>query len=262
MNRKGSVALVVLIIIVILVIGGVFWYLRNNSASTSVPTASQPSSSNPIVSATAPTATTTTSGDPLTLIPVLLTLPAFNTSTLQQFSYYGVTFSVPWKDTPSISTAPNNYATQLKFSGGQFVTVISGSSYSNIATTLSSTPGLDVAKIKSVFGGNVASSDYDLLMAALEVTPTSTSTGQMLLMTALKYPFFGFVGKNGVPLAIYNFSLPTAKGIELVSQDKTTSQVSRVVFLFNAQGNGAHDFAIGGMTEDEANAILASIQMK
>ena len=260
MSRKGSAILVVLVVVGILIIVGGIFVLKNISAPIPSLTATQTPSGNATTSNATPTTATATLGDPLALVPVILNLPIASASTSQQFSYYGVTFDVPWKETPQVVTSKDGSATQLKFPGGQFITILKSSSYVNTVPS-ASTPGFDLAKAKSVYGQDIFSSDYNFLLGALDITPSSTGIGQAILI-AVKYPFFGFLDKNSTALAIYDFSLPTLRGIQLVGQDQTTNQIYRINFLFNSQGVGAHDFVIGGATNDEANAILASLQMK
>lgn len=202
----------------------------------------------------------------LALVPIPLDLSSVNVTNSQSFSYYGTTFSVPWSASPTIVTSKDNFATQLKFSGGQFITILNGSSYGDTASNTlagATQDGLTKNQIESVYGIDTFSSDYNFLDAVLNATPqNSINNVAQEFIVPLKYAFFGFVGTSSIPTSIYSFSLSTAKGFELVGRDKESGKSYRINFLFDLQGRGAHDFVIGNATQEETNSILASVQMQ
>lgn len=194
----------------------------------------------------------------LGLLPVQLDLSGITAADAQTFNYYGVTFAVPWSEKPNVITDSDGGITQLQFPAGESITIGSSSSYANIANELATTPGVSSSSLQKIYGEQLSPSDYNFLMAALNSVPSSTSAIETALVT-IKYSFLGFSGTS-TPTAIYNFSLPTVEGFQLVSTNQVTNQAYRINFLFTPQGVGAHDFTIGNATQDEANQILASIR--
>jgi len=198
----------------------------------------------------------------LAIVPVPLDLSSVYATGPQSFSYYGVSFKVPWQDVPKVVTSTGDVGTQLKFSGGQFVTVMTRSSFTDSVSAVLASTLMDaeqIARIKSVFGENTFASDYNFLKVVLGASPSDTGVANTTLLP-LKYSDFGLLGEDK-PLAIYNFEQPI-KGFEMVGQGTKNGQIHRITFLFDADGKGAHDFIIGGATDDEANSVLASIQLK
>jgi hypothetical protein len=201
----------------------------------------------------------------LGIVPQQLDLSKINIQDYPQFSYYGINFSVPWKDTPTIVTSKDGFATQLKFPGGQFITILASGTYDGVASNSiaeSQSSGLSANQIKSVYG-NIFSSDYSYMNFVLNDTPSesqdSNAVAQAFILP-LKYVAWALVG--GKPDSIYSFSTPTVQGFELVGKSTSTDEIYRTNFLFNLRGGGINDFVVGGATQDEANIVLASIELK
>jgi hypothetical protein len=186
----------------------------------------------------------------LAIVPTPLVLPSIVTSTSQQFSYHGVTFNVPWNQLPRIDVRLDNVS-QLNFPGGQFVLISASSSYAGITRLPGSSP---------------SSSDYDYLNDILNAVPVSGTSYHDFMETSLaarKVPFFAWLGNGGQPMAIYSFSRASMNGLDLAGDNPPPGrQLGNITFLFNLQGQAVHDFIIASTTQEEADFILASLQMR
>jgi len=247
-RRKGSAA-VTLIVVGILILVGLVLFLRirmnANQSSPKEPAASPQFAIN--------------------LTPQRLSLAPASQASSERFSYYEVSFAAPWNTTPDVIRTADGAATELKFAGGQLVTLLDRSPYASIASSVrleAQTEG-DVNAVNSVFGAGNVGSDFDWLKAVLSTTPNSSQfvsgngAAQDALLAIKAATLASLVN---TPTAIYIFDAPY-DGFDIVGEGQVgNTNVTESHIVIYDLDDTPHDLIVGSATQSDVDSIISSVR--
>jgi hypothetical protein len=259
MNKKGSAALVVVFLVVaVLVAGGIWYYYSNQSPQAPAGVQSSPAFATPTAYTTSSSSGSQTSYSLPSLPTETSVPPVANT-----FSYYHVSFGVPWKDAPKIITSADGAVTQLKFAGGQFITILATSPYTGIASSAiaEAQNNGDLSQFQSLYGRSNLTSDFSWMKLILSIDSNSANNPVVAktLLPIRSVVLNSMIGTS-TPLAVYGFSNPQ-NGFEVVGQESNGNTAISVanVLIYDSTGI-SHNLIIGGATQAEVNLVISSLK--
>lgn len=223
----------------------------------------------------------------LFILPTQIAIPTATVASANSlsFSYYGMTFEVPWTNMPSSKTSsPNGLFTILNFGSGKIVEAFSASSSiapiaegaasAFLAGLATENPGA-ATSIRNAYSSSFQT-NYDFVQAALGSSPAQLSLDDSALQTSVviataflrvKESLIASLAADILPVqrlsAIHSFMTPTINGFEFdgsLSVGTTTERVSH--FLIFDSKDKAHDILLQGASPSELGFVLASLRYR
>jgi hypothetical protein len=291
MNRKGSVPIVAFLVVLIVLAVSVVYYFSHFSHQPHNPEVHaniniqnrngiDPQKAGTLIQAAIQQYSASSE---LYVMPESIVIPV-NASSYQSYSYYGMSFSVPWRSQPVIQISqPSKLLTLLHFSNNREIVEVfaSSSSISPIAGGALSSylAGLNqgnalTSNAWKTFYGETLQSNYRFINASLDSSPdrlslddanlvSSTLAATGLLVT--KAGILKFLAQDILPTqnisAIYKFANSSVRGFEFVGTI-TNKMITKNVahFLFFDPQDQPFNLLTVGATQDEDNFILSTLK--
>jgi hypothetical protein len=221
----------------------------------------------------------------LYLVPEQLNIPIMKSSGLDSFSAYGVTFDVPWRDVPLVSTSsPSGLLTLFYFADGQRIveafapgTSVSGIAEGALTAYLAglNRDGSSTFRMVSKSYEESLDSNFDFVSSSLNSTPyqlnldTASLSDSVFKATGLlrtKDDIFRLLASDTLPTnavsRFYFFSTPTIRGFQFsgtIIDGRRTLAVSH--FLLFDEHNEPFDLLTVGATQMDDDIIISTLRL-
>lgn len=195
----------------------------------------------------------------LSLTPISRSMAPVNPTYTQQFSYEGISLSVPWAGTPETQSR-EGVGTQIRFRDGNFVMLVNPYPFGSMLKEFlaSAKTAQDQSSVECLFGGsdpNTNAAFFNLVVSSnLYALASSSASPQDLWLQSILLPLKLILFYDSSTQGIYEFSSPNFNVVEF--SDWPVQKIS-YIFLFDSQDRGR--LITTSASQREIDFIVSSI---
>lgn len=195
------------------------------------------------------------------ITPILREIETPGPDRFREFSYYGLTFKVPWTQITEIKERPG--AVLLKFPYEKTIAIIDTRDQPGLVASLLGDKSEETKRIKDFFGEQILKSDYIFYKNILESNPNQITifmpkkeaTARSVLIVLKTVLIKGVLGESKVK-GVYSFTTDNIKGFQFGSP----GEINRVYIEFFDNRDKQYGIIMGNIPQYEIDFILSSIK--